>query len=84
MVLVDAQRFAHRVELVDEHLRRPEVGGGVGQVSTVAAPDLVIVDDRPPCLRSEFGDVAYIVVRHSRATVQDEQGQGARPRRPAR
>jgi hypothetical protein len=44
----------------------------VGQVSAVAAPDLVVVDDRPPSLRSEFGDVAHVVVGHSRAAVQDE------------
>jgi hypothetical protein len=30
VVLVDAERTAHRVELVDEQVRRPEVGGSVG------------------------------------------------------
>ena len=75
MILVDLQRLAHGVELVDEQVRRPEVGRGIGQVRAVAAPDLVIVDDRPAGLGGKFGDVADVVVGHSRAAMQDEQGE---------
>ncbi len=46
VVFVDAERAAHRVELVDEQFGRPEVGGGIGQVGAGAAADLVVVDDR--------------------------------------
>jgi hypothetical protein len=77
VVLVDPQRFADGVELVDEQIRRPELGGSVRQVGAVAAADLVVVDDRPPGLRCESGDVLHIVVRHSRAAMQDEQGESS-------
>jgi hypothetical protein len=77
VVLVDAERTAHRMELLDEQIRCPEVGRGVGQMGAVAAPDLVVVDDGPAGLGGQPGDVAHVVVRHSRATMQDEQGQGA-------
>ena len=73
-------RFADRVELLDEQLRCPEVGGRIGQMGAVAATDLVVVDDRAAGLVGEFGDVANVVVRHAGSAVQDEQGQGAGPR----
>jgi hypothetical protein len=80
VVFVDAQRIADGVEFVDEQLWCPEVRGGVGQVGAVPASDLVVVDDRATGLRSQSGNVAHVVVRHSRAAVQDEQGEGATAR----
>jgi len=80
MVFVDAQSVAHCVELVDEQVRRPEVGGAVGQMCAVAAPDLVVMDDRPPGLVRQNGDVPHVVVRHSWAAMQDKQGKCAGPR----
>ncbi len=77
MVFVDAERIADRVELVDEQVRCPEVGGRVGQVRAVSASDLVVVDDRAPGLVRQFGDVAYVVVRHAWAAMQNEEGEGA-------
>jgi hypothetical protein len=73
VVFVDAERAAHRVELVDEQVRRPEVGGSVGQVGAGAAADLVVVDDLPPGFLGQFGDVTHVVVCHSRAAMQDDK-----------
>jgi hypothetical protein len=70
VVLVDAECVAHRVELRDEQIGRPEVDRCVGQVSAVAASELVVVDDRAPGFVGQLGDVAHVVVRHAGAAVQ--------------
>jgi hypothetical protein len=77
VILVDAQCFADRVELLDEQGGCPEVGGRIGQMGAVAATDLVVVDDGAAGFVGEFGEVANVVVRHARSAVQDEKGQGA-------
>ncbi len=73
VVVVDAQFGSDGVEFVDEQLRRPEVGGRVGEVGAVTAADLVVVDDLASGLVGEFGDVADVVVRHPRPAVEHEQ-----------
>ena len=77
VVFVDAERAAHRVELVDEQLGCPEVGRGIGQVGAGPAADLVVVDHLATGFLGQFGDVTDVVVGHSRAAMQDEQGESA-------
>jgi hypothetical protein len=76
---VDEVLWRRHYTAQDEQIGCPEVGWSVGQVRAVAAADLVVVDDYPPGFFGECGDVAHVVVRHPRAAVQDEQGQGSGP-----
>ena len=66
-------------ELVLEELRRPEVGGRVGEMLAPAAAELV-VEDAAAAGPGEIGDRLAVVVRRAGAAVADDDGVSVRPR----
>jgi hypothetical protein len=68
---VETKGFAHGADLVDESVHHPE--GGVIGVIGLAAPELIVEDDRPSAI-AEVRQVLQIVVRQARATVEHQRG----------
>ena len=66
-------------ELVLEELRRPEVGGRVGQELALAAAELV-VEDAGAAGPAQVGDRLAVVVRGAGAAVADHDGRQRRAR----
>ena len=67
----DAELRGQLDQLVLEELRRPELGGRVGQVLALAAADLV-VEDAGAAVPAQLGDRLAVVVCGSGATVADD------------
>ena len=75
MDLVEPEPVAHRPELLDVGLDRPE--RGIVRAVGIPAPELVVVDDAPSLLR-ELPEPFERQMRPARPAVQTEQRQPAR------